>query len=1040
MPPVPRPHWKEAELKTPQPLWRRILLGLFEVFTVFGGARAVGVTQLPQFIRPLYYRVRLKDAVAATTPQPIQTAESEVIAAPEAIASRTHTVVKGDSLWGIAKGAYGSGQRWIDIWRLNRAKIAEADLIYPGQEFMLPDVEVHRESGARPGVSVKDVTPSMRVVETKKAPPVSTETKTETAVGTQKTGGAAGDTQVLKNKIQPQVDALSKSLEQLKISVGQYAKAEKANKVSADDLKHIASYAAEAKKLTTALAVASSKTDTINAVADLLDVARDATTTVRQIVIAEPPRGAPSLYPGGVYQTSTGAPMTLAPSTPALSAAPSSSDAPQTLDKTGRQWTGRDTVMPDGSIAVHAPGPAPEYPPGYVPPPSDSQGETGMQGPTVAPADFQLETLPAGYAWHFYPSDPTSQPDVAYPTGSGPFSIPAGYQVTHQYQTTPTQDIVGPAGDSWIFNTETGTLHPNRIAGISPVAGTTVLTPPADIPAIAAITRTPMPDAVTPMVVTATQAAVLSQTVGEQVATTEALSRTETEALINSSAQKIREAMTPSLETTPEEQSAAASALSYAEDALSKTKQAAASDDAAGAILAATMAVSGAISANVAAPNTAAAMQATNAATEAAETLQHFDQALLDEAAVQIGGDGGGAVGMSSSGGGTGGPTATSGTGGITASSMGVGASSLGAGQGDLANAAVQAIIGSITLSLAGESNLSLTQNIVALAIGVLGVVAGVPGLGVVAAGIMGSANQSQANASLTAQQQNIVTQIAYQGYRAGEINNPSLVAPVLSMISIDIEPLNVIAIQAVEAAQAAEATQSSNVNTLGNLANIGVTSSGLQGIDAAAAASLSSGIGIGGAGSIGYSGTIASVANALGISQISLIGQLAQAGKLSPEQAAKLMSQVDEDTTDVTPVDINVVAQNIPNINDLDVADPQNDPNTQVSEESQAQVDMGGANAAPTGPPAAPDVASNAPPDGPDATGAGTGAPAAGPPGVDAPGTDSGGNAPSGPTGPAATGEGDGGGPGSGSSGGPSGGPSGDGPSSGGGSGGEAP
>ena len=50
--------------------------------------------------------------------------------------------------------------------------------------------------------------------------------------------------------------------------------------------------------------------------------------------------------------------------------------------------------------------------------------------------------------------------------------------------------------------------------------------------------------------------------------------------------------------------------------------------------------------------------------------------------------------------------------------------------------------------------------------------------------------------------------------------------------------------------------------------------------------------------------GTIASVANALGITQTSLIGQLAQAGKISPEQAGRLMGQVTDDPTP-TPEDV---------------------------------------------------------------------------------------------------------------------------------------
>ena len=108
----------------------------------------------------------------------------------------------------------------------------------------------------------------MQAVKDTKTPQALKETGTGKTAGTvtqaASTGTVSKDTQALKNNIQPKIDALAKSLDQLKISVDQYAKAEKAKKVSADDLKHIASYAAEAKKLTTAVASTSSKTAAIS--------------------------------------------------------------------------------------------------------------------------------------------------------------------------------------------------------------------------------------------------------------------------------------------------------------------------------------------------------------------------------------------------------------------------------------------------------------------------------------------------------------------------------------------------------------------------------------------------------------------------------------------------------------------------------------------------------------------------------------------------------------------------------------------------------
>jgi nucleoid-associated protein YgaU len=62
--------------------------------------------------------------------------------APEApkAAARMHTVVRGESLSKIAKHYYGDAKKWRAIFDANRDKIENPDLIYPGQEFMIPDL------------------------------------------------------------------------------------------------------------------------------------------------------------------------------------------------------------------------------------------------------------------------------------------------------------------------------------------------------------------------------------------------------------------------------------------------------------------------------------------------------------------------------------------------------------------------------------------------------------------------------------------------------------------------------------------------------------------------------------------------------------------------------------------------------------------------------------------------------------------------------------------------------------------------------------
>jgi len=51
-----------------------------------------------------------------------------------------HVVRRGESLWAISasEGVYGTGSRWRILYAANRARIANPDLIYPGQEISIP--------------------------------------------------------------------------------------------------------------------------------------------------------------------------------------------------------------------------------------------------------------------------------------------------------------------------------------------------------------------------------------------------------------------------------------------------------------------------------------------------------------------------------------------------------------------------------------------------------------------------------------------------------------------------------------------------------------------------------------------------------------------------------------------------------------------------------------------------------------------------------------------------------------------------------------
>lgn len=64
-----------------------------------------------------------------------ETQRAEGVNAPS---SNSYTVVSGDCLWNIAKKFLGDGSRWKEIYNLNTDKIENPNLIYPGQELVLP--------------------------------------------------------------------------------------------------------------------------------------------------------------------------------------------------------------------------------------------------------------------------------------------------------------------------------------------------------------------------------------------------------------------------------------------------------------------------------------------------------------------------------------------------------------------------------------------------------------------------------------------------------------------------------------------------------------------------------------------------------------------------------------------------------------------------------------------------------------------------------------------------------------------------------------
>lgn len=63
---------------------------------------------------------------------------SEERPAESAPQPKTYTVLSGDCLWNIAKKYLGDGARYPEIYNLNKDKIKNPNLIYPGQVLTLP--------------------------------------------------------------------------------------------------------------------------------------------------------------------------------------------------------------------------------------------------------------------------------------------------------------------------------------------------------------------------------------------------------------------------------------------------------------------------------------------------------------------------------------------------------------------------------------------------------------------------------------------------------------------------------------------------------------------------------------------------------------------------------------------------------------------------------------------------------------------------------------------------------------------------------------
>lgn len=62
-----------------------------------------------------------------------------------AMAARTYTVEKGDTLSHIAKAHYGKPGKWHAIFDANRDQITDPDKIFPGQVLKIPALDLDQD-------------------------------------------------------------------------------------------------------------------------------------------------------------------------------------------------------------------------------------------------------------------------------------------------------------------------------------------------------------------------------------------------------------------------------------------------------------------------------------------------------------------------------------------------------------------------------------------------------------------------------------------------------------------------------------------------------------------------------------------------------------------------------------------------------------------------------------------------------------------------------------------------------------------------------
>lgn len=176
-----------------RPAWGTDRSGVFPVtslkkFARLGGARAREHTNgimRNRTIRTLAAAAAMSVAVPAAL---MAQQRTDTTAVPPA-----HTVVKGETLWGLAQQFLANPFRWPEIYQLNKTTIANPHWIYPGQVFKLPGAVTSVTVGVTPPPAAVDTTTQSADTTAKAAaaPPAPADTAQKAAPAAQPTVNTA---------------------------------------------------------------------------------------------------------------------------------------------------------------------------------------------------------------------------------------------------------------------------------------------------------------------------------------------------------------------------------------------------------------------------------------------------------------------------------------------------------------------------------------------------------------------------------------------------------------------------------------------------------------------------------------------------------------------------------------------------------------------------------------------------------------------------------------------------------------------------------